>query len=277
MSRALPTPRTLLIAAAAVYTACFVAFVAFERPGLGIGHGFYLAIILVALASGPRAGAAAGLAATALYVLGVWLSPRVPVDFPTAVTTIRALAYVTVGAIIGWYASRNRALTDELTELTRHLRALADRDVLTGLPTMRPFELAITGRLDAAQPFALLVADLDGLAALNAGSGYEAGDDVLRRVSERLEHDLPVDSDIARVGGDEFALLVPCERIEDAAHLAARLEQSLRRGDVAVTLGWAMYPYEGTTALALYRAADERLYARKLLRSYGAGAPRAVA
>src|SRR5205823_14872220 len=63
--------------------------------------------------------------------------------------------------VVGWYASRNRALTSRLTDVTRHLEALADRDVLTGLPNLRGFDLAITTRLEGERPFALLVADLD--------------------------------------------------------------------------------------------------------------------
>jgi hypothetical protein len=51
-------------------------------------------------------------------------------------------------------------------------------------------------------------------------------------------------------------------------HAAARLERVLANGPTRATLGWAVFPQEGTNALALYRAASERLYARKVMRSY---------
>ena len=97
--------------AALVYAGVFVLFLVFERPGLGIAHGFYIAIILVALAAGPWSGAAAGGLATGLYALGIWINPHVPsTTIPTAETSIRAVSYVAVGAVVGLYATRNRTL-----------------------------------------------------------------------------------------------------------------------------------------------------------------------
>jgi diguanylate cyclase (GGDEF)-like protein len=269
MSSTLPNRRAVFGAAAAGYAAVFVLFAVFGRPGLGIGHGFYLPIILVALATDPRGGFAAGVLATTLYALAAVLSVHFPAhEIVAAPTIIRAVAFVAVGTVVGCYASRNRALNGRLTDLTRHLEALAVRDVLTGLPNLRGFDLAITGRLADERPFGLLVGDLDDLGALNAAGGHDTGDDVLRAVADALADHLPVESDVARVGGDEFAILVPCGTIDDAAELASELERVLDRAGCRVTFGWAMYPREATSALSLYRAADERLYARKLLRGY---------
>jgi diguanylate cyclase (GGDEF)-like protein len=253
--------------AALVYAGVFVLFLVFERPGLGIAHGFYIAIILVALAAGPWSGAAAGGLATALYALGIWINPHVPsTTIPTAETSIRAVSYVAVGAVVGLYATRNRTLNRRLTDMTHKLQTLAERDVLTGLPNTRAFESAITRRLDHDQAFALLIGDIDGLKRINTTNGYNEGNDLLRQVAERLTHKLPADSEIARVGDDEFAILMPCEKSAEAAKYAARLELYLDSEGARVTLGWALHPREGSNALALYRIADERLYARKLMR-----------
>ncbi len=72
--------------------------------------------------------------------------------------------------------------------------------------------------------------------------------------------------EVARVGGDEFAVLVDCRGVDDASRLAVRLERLLEGSGVKLTFGWSAFPQEGENALSLYRAADERLYARRLLR-----------
>jgi GGDEF domain-containing protein len=85
-------------------------------------------------------------------------------------------------------------------------------------------------------------------------------------VGDRLLRALRVGDEVARVGGDEFAVVAGCQGIDDAAKLAALLERVLADDGFAVTFGWAAFPQDGTNALSLYRAADERLYARKLIR-----------
>ena len=247
--------------------AIFALFWVFERPGLGLAHGYYIAIILAALVTGPRLGAAAGLLATVLYGIGIYVNPHVPVaELPSLATCIRAVTYVSVGLVVGLYASRNRALAARLAELMEELRVLADRDVLTGLPNTRAFEVAVSARLDLGQPFVLFVGDLDGLKRVNQASGYDEGNDLLQRVAERLTRLLPSACDVARIGGDEFALLLACERPDDASRLASRLERDLDAEGARITFGWSTFPQDGSTALALYRVADERLYARKILR-----------
>ncbi len=239
-----------------------MCFLVYERPGLGIGHFYYLAIALAAMAGGPGLGAAAGIAATGLYVVGVLSNPYVPShELLTTGTVTRGVTYVTVGALIGWFASRNRAMMAEL-------RVLAERDVLTGLPNTRAFESAITRRLAAGRPFGLLVADLDALKDFNRDEGFTAGNDALRRLADRLATSLGPDDDVARVGSDEFAILASVQNADGAAQLAARLERMFADDRTKATLGWAAFPQEGDNALALYRAASERLYARKVMRSY---------
>jgi diguanylate cyclase (GGDEF)-like protein len=156
-----------------------------------------------------------------------------------------------------------------LLELTSQLRLLADRDVLTGLPNTRAFEPVVTRRIDSAETFTLLLADVDGLKRINTANGYDEGNDLLRKVAERLTNKLPANSDIARVGDDEFAILIPST--DEAAKYATQLEAYLDMEDSRVTFGWAMHPREATNALALYRVANERLYARKLMRGQRRG------
>ena len=240
----------------------FTLFVLYERPALGLGHFFYLSIAIAAMAGGPRLGAAAGVGATGLYVIAVLLNPLMPShELLTAATLTRLATFVTVGALIGWFAERNRHMVTEL-------QVLAERDVLTGLPNTRAFEAAITRRLQDGTPFALLLADMDSLQEFNRDEGFAAGNDALRRLAENLASSLGADDDVARVGSDEFAVLIAVQSSHDASRRAASLEQVIASGRARATVGWAVHPHDGDNALALYRAASERLYARKVMRSY---------
>lgn len=254
--------RLLVFASFATSAVVFGCLVVYERPGLGLGHFFYLAIALAAMAAGPTIGAAAGAVATGLYVAGVLVNTHLPShEILTAGTMTRGVTFVTIGALIGWFASRNRSMVDEL-------RVLAERDVLTGLPNTRAFEAAITRRLAGGRPFALLLADMDALKDFNRDEGFAAGNDALRRLADGIANALGPDDDVARVGSDEFAILASAQGSDVAARLATRLERVLADERSKATLGWAAYPQEGDNALALYRAASERLYARKVMRSY---------
>jgi diguanylate cyclase (GGDEF)-like protein len=247
--------RAIVSTAVVIFATVFVAFLLFEHSGLGIAHFFYLAIALVALTCGPSWGAAAGVVATALYSIGVYFNHAVPTsEIFTLSTPIRLVNYVAVGTLLGWFAAHYREANEEL-------RILAQRDLVTGLPNTRAFELAIDRRLAAGQPFALLVGDLD------SSRQQEDPDQELRRVADALARSLCPEADVARVGSEEFAVLSPCESVEQAAQFAAKLERSLCENGSLVTFGWSAYPREGENALTLYRAADERLYARRILRA----------
>jgi diguanylate cyclase (GGDEF)-like protein len=257
------TARLAGLSALAIYAIVFSAFLLLERPGLGIANFFYLAIALVALGYGPLWGALAGALGTALYAIGVAFNHALPTsELFTISAPVRLVNYIAIGVLLGWFASHYRAAN-------RELEVLAQRDFLTGLPNTRAFELAIDRRLKAAQPFALLVGDMD------AHPG-EDRDEALRRVSDAITGALDASVDVARVGGEEFAILAPCRSVEEAGQLAARLERVLCERGSLVTFGWSAFPREGENALTLYRAADERLYARRVLRQPRTAAVQAV-
>jgi diguanylate cyclase (GGDEF)-like protein len=256
--------RGLLLALSALtYALVFASFVVLERPGLGIGHFYYVAIVLLALAAGPRAGGAGGVLAAVLFALGMFLNKHTPSIAETMSTLIRLSTFVAIGVLVGSFAASKRALLAELEKL-------AKRDELTGLPNTRSFESAIERRFDEGRPFALLLGDVDSLGAINGRDGRDGGDEALRRLAELLAGAKRPEDEVARVGGDEFAILAHCEG-EDGRALATRLERLLAAAGATITFGWATYPREGQNALALYRAADERLYARKLARGYRRG------
>ncbi len=253
--------RILIAASLLTYAGTFLAFLTFERPGLGTGHFYYLSIALVALVSGPGIGAVAGLLAAGLYTAGVVLNPDVPsTEALTMGAAIRLVSYTGMGVLVGWFASENRGLVERL-------RMLAERDFLTGLPNTRAFELAIARRLEAGKPFALLLGDMDGLKSVNDELGHAEGNEVLVRLGGLLGASLRAEDEVARVGGDEFAVLTWVSSGDEAAQLATRLESVIRTSGTGITFGWSVYPRDGTEALSLFRAADERLYARKFVRA----------
>jgi diguanylate cyclase (GGDEF)-like protein len=253
--------RALVMSCAiAGFALVFAAFVIFEVPGLGIAHLFYLPVAALAMTGGIRRGILAGAIAVALFIFGVIINPNIsPSELLTLSTPLRFVTYGTMGGLLGWFASRDR-------ELVERLRVLAERDFLTGLPNTRAFEAAIARRLEAGTPFALLLGDMDGLKQINDSEGHAEGNDALRRLALMLGSSLRPEDEVARVGGDEFAVLTVLARTDEAAALASKLEAAMARQGGPITFGWAVFPGDGENALSLYRAADERLYARKLVR-----------
>jgi diguanylate cyclase (GGDEF)-like protein len=245
----------------AAFAIIFAALILFEVPGLGIPHFFYLPVAALAMTGGVRRGICAGILASVLFTAGVALNPAVPTatQILSLTTPIRVLTYTSIGALIGWFAAHDR-------ELVTRLQLLAERDFLTGLPNTRAFEAAIARRLAQGRPFSLLLGDMDGLKQINDVKGHAEGNDALRRLAEMLGSVLRPNDEVARVGGDEFAVITSLAGGEEAAAAAARLEATLENQGVRITFGWALFPGEGENALSLYRAADERLYARKLVR-----------
>ncbi len=255
MSAALPSRRALALASAGAFAAVTGLFCLYDRPGLGLGHYYYIAVALAALAGGLQIGALAGALASALYPIGILVNPHIgPSAALTFGTLVRATTLIMIGALVGWFADRHRQLVDEL-------RLLADRDVLTGLPNTRAFEAAIGRRLAAGHEFTMLVGDLG-----ESDDPAETADDVLRPLADRLLLSLHPTDEIARLGPHEFAILVR-QSSREAGRLARRLEAL---SPSSLSFGWACYPSDGDNALALYRAASERLYARKIVRDLDA-------
>jgi diguanylate cyclase (GGDEF)-like protein len=259
--------RAFLIGTAiAGFILIFASFLVFEVPGLGIGHFYYLPVALIALASGPGWGAGAGLLGGTLWVSGVVLNPNIPsAEVLTYSTAIRLLTYTAIGALVGWFARDNRALVPRL-------RVAADRDFLTNLLNARAFDRSLAERLETGESFGLILGDTDGLKEVNDEHGHSEGNDLLRRTGDLLKEALGSSDVLARVGGDEFAVLTKNSDTDEVRALCGRLTSSLAADGVSMSFGWSVCPRDGDNALLLFRAADERLYAQKLIRSRLTGA-----
>jgi diguanylate cyclase (GGDEF)-like protein len=251
--------RRLLVAMAiALYSVVFASFITFEVPGLGLGHFFYIPVALIALAGGARIGLAGGALATGLYALAIVITPRLPTrDVLTAATFIRFFTYSSCGVLVGWFASQHRRHIEQLREL-------AERDFLTGILNTRVFDEALARRCHAGRPFVLLLGDMDDLKQINDTHGHTVGNTELRRLADALARVLKPGDELARVGGDEFAILTDTD-ISKASELCAGLRATLFAEDLSITFGWAALPEDGLGPFELFRKADDRLYAAKLI------------
>lgn len=165
-------------------------------------------------------------------------------------------------------------ITAENAQLTRALQYQATHDPLVDLVNHREFNVRlreVAGR--AHEPCALVFIDLDRFKEINDRGGHAAGDEALRRVSEILKSHVRTTDTAARIGGDEFALLLPgCPR-ERAEHVAqealAAIEQFVLHWEdghyfrVGASMGVACAAPGATDAAALLRVADSACYAAK--------------
>lgn len=161
----------------------------------------------------------------------------------------------------------------ELKKAQAELHRIANYDTLTELPNRRLFfgklEEAIAEYRRAGEAFAVAFADLDGFKEVNDIRGHDVGDALLAAVAERLRALLGPEDTAARVGGDEFVLILRGRReAAEAAEFArsALAEPIAVRGErcpVGLSVGVARCPEDGRSADELMGRADERMYEDK--------------
>jgi diguanylate cyclase (GGDEF)-like protein len=258
--------------------------VAFEAGGraLGVGSGPALVSRVVrtgrgsAVASviaGGKGGRAAEAAAAGIHgavtfpirggtgLVGVLVVFREPAARPES----RTLASMsTICHHLGRFIERTRA------EAAAHaaaveLAALAATDALTGLKNRREFDRAL--RTIPRLPFAVLSVDVDHLKNINDSQGHAAGDALLRVVGHTLGLLVRGWDVMARIGGDEFAALLPEIGAFGAQLVAERMRVAmhslvLATGPVRITVGWSAAP-AGADPPSVWQRADESLYRAK--------------
>jgi len=169
------------------------------------------------------------------------------------------------------HATAMAAERDELVELYNRARLDALLDGLTGLGNHRAFQDELARQLESvnreATPLALLLIDVDGLKAVNDSRGHVAGDDILIAFGRIAATILRRTDRAFRVGGDEFAVLLPHTEIETALSVARRiLASALGGGDgstaiepFSLSIGVTAVPTPTADVRALFRNADAAL------------------
>ncbi|MGY2291692.1 putative bifunctional diguanylate cyclase/phosphodiesterase [Pseudomonas sp. SDO528_S397] len=275
---------SLLIAVVASAAALWIAFhlrrktphVRLARAGAALVMGVaivgmhYTGMAAARFADGSFCGAAlSGLSGKGL-------------DNLVLVTSLAVLIIALVTSRLDERLQANTAvLTDSLTLANQELTHLALHDMLTGLPN----RTLLTDRIQQATQrvneeggcFALMFIDLDGFKPVNDAFGHHLGDQLLQQVGQRLREDLRSQDTLARIGGDEFVLLVQLSQADDAASLAERqvslINQVFRVAEhelnISASVGIALYPGNGATPPELLMNADAAMYHAKGLGKNG--------
>jgi diguanylate cyclase (GGDEF)-like protein/PAS domain S-box-containing protein len=173
-------------------------------------------------------------------------------------------------------ATDRRELESELRSLAAQREHDAMHDPLTGLANRRRLflrlEEATADARAAKTKLALLLIDLDHFKELNDTLGHQAGDRLLREIGPRLESGVPGAELVARVGGDEFAVLLPPgATVEQAEEIAGRLARAIEEPFrfqgltllVRASVGIAIFPEHGRDVETLMQRADIAMYSAK--------------
>jgi diguanylate cyclase (GGDEF)-like protein len=247
-----------------------------ERSGGPAGYDelYYLWVVFYAAYYLPRRG----LALQVLLIAVSYGVTLVLID-PGPIATSRwltVIGLVTGGAIVV------RLLTEHVEQLMAELDEAASTDRLTGLANRRALdehyrrEAARAAR--TGEPVALVLLDLNRFKHINDLYGHAAGDTALVGIAGRMRNILRATDVAARVGGDEFVLLLPNSDLENATAVAERLAESAAERYAGITpvgfcFGVAVCEAGAESLDDMMRRADQELYVKKRARYSGASSP----
>ncbi|WP_312109439.1 putative bifunctional diguanylate cyclase/phosphodiesterase [Pantoea septica] len=193
--------------------------------------------------------------------------------------TVVTLAILGITLLVSMLDARMQArtaiLARSLAEANRELAQLALHDNLTRLPNRILLEDRLEQAINKANrertQFALMFMDLDGFKAVNDAFGHHVGDNLLIAVTERMSDQMKGYYTLARMGGDEFVLLIEINDPNDAATVADTLVKAIERPFeisryelmVSLSIGIAVYPGDGNDERELMFNADAAMYHTK--------------
>lgn len=184
-----------------------------------------------------------------------------------------------IGVLARSFQQMQHAIRQQLQDLQENreeLEHMARHDVLTGLPNRRAFQERLDHALSRSQRngerFALLFIDVDNFKSINDRWGHDGGDALLKIVALRLVATTRKVDSIARMGGDEFVVLLDnAAQRDDVATIAEKLLESVRspflyRGhelQISFSIGISLYPEDGRTSTDLIALADRAMFDAK--------------
>ena len=207
----------------------------------------------------------------------IFLTAETSENIDTAAMNAGALDYLVKGEITPHSLERSLRYALKLGDTLGQLRQLATTDQLTGLLNRREFDRLLVEEVERTRrferPLALVLIDLDHFKRINDRHGHPAGDTVLRTVAARITETVRSLDRVARIGGEEFAVLLMETSVEEAMAAAQRLIEVMRGASMAVSdevclpvtisAGVAVAPMHAKEAAALIEAADKALYTAK--------------
>jgi diguanylate cyclase (GGDEF)-like protein len=252
--------------AAAYGTLLISASIYFSGSTHTPGAVFYLWVILGAAYFFDRRRVAVQLGLVAIgYAVALTLKGWEPGMISTWILSIGTLA-IAAGLLVH---TRER-----VAALVASLNEAAETDPLTELLNRRGFDKRLEIELERARRYgdeiSLVTGDLDNFKQVNDSFGHQVGDDVLVEVAQLLHRYSRRSDPVARIGGEEFALIVAGtgpDALVTAERLRERVGAALadRYPGLTISFGIATYPHDGQSGDRLLRAADEALYAAKAL------------
>ncbi|MDA0169258.1 bifunctional diguanylate cyclase/phosphodiesterase [Solirubrobacter taibaiensis] len=255
--------------ALALYAAADVAYVLllprYGQTIMWVGAFWVLGILL--LASGARQttrGSAPMRADWTMFLVPLIAAP-VNLGVLLAPLPLAPSAFAAVGILLGMVRT---GVTFRHTLTLLETRRQAITDELTGLANRRRFNRHLARAFETGEPVGLLAIDLDRFKALNDGLGHHVGDRLLIDFAERMVDALPEALLIARIGGDEFAVLTHGDRLAQAS---AQIDAALVRPfeldglelHIRASMGGALAPEHASTPAELLQRADIAMYAAK--------------
>lgn len=259
----MPTGRSAIAVCALLMVAVTILRIVVSNPIEAVGFLYVIPISLAAVEFGWRGGLAAATVAILLTVLWAELQ-----NVPLGVVgyAARGFTFTSIGLLIGLQAEQHRVLLEERERLVDELRATAMRDQLTGLANRRAsderlaYELRTAAR--SARPLSVAMVDLDKLKLVNDRHGHAQGDRLIQRCAQALRIAARETDLIARMGGDEFLVLLPDCPATEARDVALRLLDALGP-DHSASIGIATWDRQ-QPADELISRADRAMYAAKM-------------
>lgn len=207
-----------------------------------------------------------------LEFYGVDAHPDIAAMSTSTIKWFQILVFLTMALCVGaavYFADWSSFILEE------RLIKLASQDFLTGLPNRRAFHHMLDDKRilnkNANDSYCICILDIDHFKKVNDSYGHDTGDEVLKFVAQHLKKSVRIGDFVARLGGEEFVLVMPKTLLKDGVVVAERLREAIAKcafvgywGSINITISLGVVQYfQGSTDSQLIDLADQALYRAK--------------